>query len=242
MSSVSSGVPVYAIPSCPAVQVQGNGTFRGHCGIEEVKLQVVVGFETEGFHSDGLHDQADFDSDTLPALTSMYCHQACTEGGETNFICARAPLAKLPPEELARLRQCRVHYQNHQTLASGRPIMKDGLRRLRREGAAVDEDGIGSLQALFATAAGGPVHPLIRKHADTGEETLCVSCGNVAFMACEDALWGPSEAYALIERFFSGQPTYAHQWSPGDFVIWDNRLCLHAGTEQQRFLAGEIPR
>ena len=230
--TVTSGVPVYAIPSCPAVQVQGNGTFLGHCGIEEMNLEVVVSFSTEGFHSDGLHDQTDFDSNTLPVLTSMYCHQACTEGGETNFICSRAPLAKLEPEELESLRHCHVHYQSRQTLSTGRPIMKDGLRRLRRKGSPEDSSDGGSREAWLATAQNGPVHPLIRKHAETGEEAVCVSCGNVAFMVCGDILLGPSDSYALIERFFARQPIYAHRWHPGDFVIWDNRLCLHAGPRK----------
>ncbi|CAE7551114.1 xanA [Symbiodinium natans] len=228
-SSVDSGVPVHAVPGCPLVQVQGNGTFKDHCGIEEVTLQVAVGFLTEGFHSDGLHDQADFDSDTLPVLTSMYCHQACTDGtGETNFLCSRAPLRKLSSEQLAFLRGCRLHYQSRDVLKQGRPVMEGGLRRLRRPGQEEVTTPV-SRELLLASAEAGPVHPIIRRHADTGDEALCISCGNVAFMVSPKGVEGPAACYDLIESFFADQEMYAHRWHPGDFVIWDNRLCLHAG-------------
>eukprot|EP00439_Symbiodinium_sp_Y106_P002788 s7514_g1.t1 len=49
-------------------------------GHSDIELQSVVGFNAEGFHSDGVHDKADFDNDCLPVLTSMYCYQRGDDG------------------------------------------------------------------------------------------------------------------------------------------------------------------
>ena len=79
-------------------QVQGQGKFREHRGHSDIELQSVVGF------SDGVHDEADFDNDCLPVLTSMYCYQRGDDGtGETSFLCARTAVGKLSAEELSSL-------------------------------------------------------------------------------------------------------------------------------------------
>ena len=77
-------------------QVQGQGKFREHRGHSDIELQSVVGFNAEGFHSDGVHDEADFDNDCLPVLTSMYCYQRGDDGtGETSFLCARTAVGQV---------------------------------------------------------------------------------------------------------------------------------------------------
>ena len=79
-------------------QVRGQGKFREHRGHSDIELQSVVGF------SDGVHDEADFDNDCLPVLTSIYCYQRGDDGtGETSFLCARTAVGKLSAEELSSL-------------------------------------------------------------------------------------------------------------------------------------------
>ena len=94
----------FAVSVAAVVEVKGSGKFREHRGHSDIELQSVVGFNAEGFHSDGVHDKADFDNDCLPVLTSMYCYQRGDDGtGETSFLCARTAVGKLSVEELSSL-------------------------------------------------------------------------------------------------------------------------------------------
>eukprot|EP00439_Symbiodinium_sp_Y106_P039133 s4367_g4.t1 len=94
----SSGMSVFMTAMTYVCKDKASG---GHSDIE---LQSVVGFNAEGFHSDGVHDQADFDNDCLPVLTSMYCYQRGDDRtGETSFLRARTAVGKLSAEELSSL-------------------------------------------------------------------------------------------------------------------------------------------
>ena len=82
------------------------------------------------------------------------------------------------------------------------------------------------------------VHPLVRRHHESGEESVYISCGNVEHMEApadetHPAVWlDTAESYKLV-RALVGEVTapplvWAHNWRVGDFAIWDNRLLLHA--------------
>ena len=53
---------------------------------------------------------------------------------------------------------------------------------------------------------GGPVHPLIRRHPQTGDESVWLSCANVAFMDAPALPTQPavhldcSASYALVDQ------------------------------------------
>ena len=235
------------IPSCPAVQLQGNVMVKDHYGVDGLQLNMLLGLKVEGFHSDAMHAQDEFERRELPVLTSMYCIEAPFKGGETLFACTRTALARIDEEKRSYLRSLRVHYQNEETgRIRGLPIMYKagcttvvGVRRFKREHDEKIEREQQQQQFLNLygedSAKGGPVHPLIRKHVDTGEEAIFLSCGNVAYMedktkkvhlSCE-------ESYDLIEKIVadvcSPPNVYEHRWKKNDFVIWDNRVCMHSG-------------
>jgi alpha-ketoglutarate-dependent taurine dioxygenase len=75
-------------------------------------------------------------------------------------------------------------------------------------------------------AAPPVVHPLIRTHPVTHEESLFIGmyCSHIVGMdsAASRALLDRLLAHATQERF-----VYTHRWRPGDLVIWDNRCLLH---------------
>ena len=44
-----------------------------------------------------------------------------------------------------------------------------------------------------------------------------------------------TKRYRLLNplNFCQEPQVYAHQWRTGDFVIWDNRICLHSAPKKQ---------
>lgn len=74
------------------------------------------------------------------------------------------------------------------------------------------------------------VHPLVRRHPETGRKALYVG-GNSAWeiegMPHDEgrALIEELRDFATDERF-----VYAYQWSDGDAVLWDNRCAMHCPT------------
>ena len=71
------------------------------------------------------------------------------------------------------------------------------------------------------------VHPLVRKHPESGRTTLFVSPG----FTTEIVGLTPAESHALLGFLAAHctQPAFTcrHHWIPGDLVIWDNRCNLH---------------
>ena len=256
-------------PEAPEVQCQGNVTlgpsthmsFRGErCpdvdassghaaafGDASVTLRLVLGLNTEGFHSDGLHDS----QHSTPVLTSMYCHQPSTRGGETLFACSRAPLlpTAITPERLELLRRLRVHYQSQQALEDrGIPYMEvqggGGIVRTHRENDDKIIKSLGlndcDLDAVDGQSAGGPVHPLIRRHPETGDLSVYCSFANIHYMeapatASLPAVFLDTRASFdllrdLVSECTSKEKRYAHMWKKGTL-----RYCaLHAQRERER--------
>jgi taurine dioxygenase len=71
-------------------------------------------------------------------------------------------------------------------------------------------------------------HPLLRTHPETGRKSLYI--GNHA-----QGIVGlrPEEGTALLDRLLEHATerrfVYAHRWTLGDLVMWDNRCLLHRG-------------
>jgi len=75
-------------------------------------------------------------------------------------------------------------------------------------------------------------HPFVRTHPETGQKVLFVGVLDTR----EASVDGMSnvEGIDLLEELksFATQPqfTYAHQWQPGDSILWDNRCTMHRGS------------
>jgi taurine dioxygenase len=76
-------------------------------------------------------------------------------------------------------------------------------------------------------AAPGPLHPIVRTHAETGHNALYLGRRPNAYIdglpvveseKLLDALW----AHATQPQF-----TWHHQWRVGDLLMWDNRCVMH---------------
>lgn len=84
-------------------------------------------------------------------------------------------------------------------------------------------------------------HPILALHPESGRPTIYADPGNLV----EIKGMSIEEGEAILQRVFAHYTRpefqYAHYWSVGDFVIWDNRCSMHRAAggyppEQRRVL------
>ena len=131
-------------------------------------------------------------------------------GGDTYFADQRAALALLPDDLRRRIESLSIkHNAAHDSVGNLRPGFE-----------AFDDP----------RDAPGAVHPIIRKHDETGDTCLYLGRREWAYIpglsleeseALLDELW----SYAVPADYVVEQ-----NWTPGDVIIWDNRRCLHKRT------------
>ena len=131
-------------------------------------------------------------------------------GGDTYFADQRAALASLPADLRRRIEGLSIkHNAAHDSVGNLRPGYK-----------AFDDP----------RDAPGAIHPVIRKHSETGDLSLYLGRREWAYIldlsleeseALLDELW----SYAVLADYVVEQ-----NWTPGDVIIWDNRRCLHKRT------------
>jgi len=74
------------------------------------------------------------------------------------------------------------------------------------------------------------LHPLIRPHGETGEDTLYSTIGYIIGIDGMDQ----EQAMDLLKRVYAWQTqeqfVYTHTWEANMLVMWDNRCVLHKAT------------
>lgn len=149
--------------------------------------------------------------DTPPPASILLGVVIPPHGGDTFFVDQRAAYDALPDDLKARI--------------EGLSIKHDAAHT-----------SVGELRAGFEPfddprEAPGAVHPIVRKHDETGEKCLYLGRRDWAFIpglsledseALLDELW----SHAIPEDQIVEQ-----NWKPGDVIIWDNRRCLHRRSE-----------
>ena len=82
-----------------------------------------------------------------------------------------------------------------------------------------------------ASLTGVRTHPLFVAHEETGRTALYAS----RLMTARIPELSPGESDAVLTRLFdhAERPEfiYEHVWTPGDFLMWDNRCTNHARTD-----------
>jgi taurine dioxygenase len=111
-----------------------------------------------------------------------------------------------------------------------------GALRERVDGLTLKHDGTynsGGYVRQGVTAVDDPVtsvgayHPLVTTHPETGRRALYLGRRRNAYIS---GLPVPESEALLDELWRSGtrdELTWAHQWHPGDLVLWDNRCTMH---------------
>lgn len=153
-----------------------------------------------------------FHSDTCylerPAMASMlYAIEVPSRGGDTLFANGFAAYEALPDKIKTRLTGTRAlnvyDYAANPTLR-GHELAQDAKRA---------------------------IHPIFRTHPATGRKSLYVN----RLMTWQILGMAEEESREMLDFLFEHQEqpqfVYRHQWRPGDFVLWDNRSCLHARSD-----------
>lgn len=164
----------------------------------------------QGWHSD-------YSYKLVPgSATMLHGREIPSQGGDTLFADAEAAFAALPEDRKAYLRKLRVRHQYRWS-----PDKEDPWARWKYIGAEERK------QTPEIT------HPLVRRHPDTGRETLFIQPRIIGSVVGIDDM-AEDESTALIEELIahitSEQFVYRHVWSPFDVVVWDNRCVLHTAT------------
>ena len=86
------------------------------------------------------------------------------------------------------------------------------------------------------------VHPIVRRHPENGRKALFINEGFTVRVEDMDENDGKSLLSELNEHATSDRFIYAHKWSVGDVVFWDNRVTMHKATEYDSQYARRMHR
>ncbi|MBI1359608.1 MAG: TauD/TfdA family dioxygenase [Alphaproteobacteria bacterium] len=153
-----------------------------------------------------------------PAGTCLYGLTIPPVGGDTLFANQHAALDAMPARLRSRL--------------EGRMAIHSAKRAYAPEGAYGARDKSDRSMDIRPSreADRTQLHPIIRKHPETGREGLFSCFGyiiGIEGMASE-------EATPLLQELYQWQGReefqYRHKWRPNMLLMWDNRSVLHAAT------------
>lgn len=166
---------------------------------EEKRYQSLRG--NEGWHTD---------SSYMPLAAKASCLTAITvpsKDGQTELADMRSAYDALDDAMKEKIANLAAHHSLYQSQAKAGFVFKTG-------------------ESYGFHNHGAPIRPLVKVHPVTGRKSLFIGRHGYRIDGMEDA-----DAQKLLDDLlaFAVQPprTYAHQWQPGDVMIWDNRCVLH---------------
>ena len=153
------------------------------------------------FHSDGAHRASPY------RATTLYAIKIPSRGGETKFANLQLAYDTLPYALKKKVEGLTVRnvYDVRATLRDQTDESDDTLSNA--------------------------VHPLVRVHPDSGRKSLFISrlmTRNVVGLERDESDALLAELFDHIER---ADFIYAHKWTLGDLLIWDNRCLNHARND-----------
>ena len=172
--------------------------------------------ETAPLFAENWHSDWSFQA-RPPAGTCLYGITIPPVGGDTLFANQHAALDAMPKEMRAKLEgRIAIH-------SAVKAYAPDGQYGARDKGRSMDI-------RPSVDAARTQLHPLIRRHPETGREGLFSCFGYIIGIEGMDE----AESTPLLLQLYQWQSReafqYRHKWQPGMLVMWDNRSVLHAAT------------
>ena len=185
----------------------------GHPHVAQVKREAD---ETSTLFADNFHSDWSFLA-SPPAATLLYGDVIPPVGGDTLFANQYTAWDALPAAMKA--------------LLDGRQGVHSARRGYSKQGRYGEGDKGRSMAIRYDDSAlATQLHPIARRHPETGRIALFVSPGyTIGIAGLPDDEAGP-----LLAELFKHQAkpefVYAHRWSQGTLLMWDNRCLVHAAT------------
>jgi taurine dioxygenase len=156
------------------------------------------------FHSDGSYDEHPY------RYTTLYALEVPEHGGNTLFANLYKACETLPDALKRKLATCQAQHGYY----AGRDVTPEIKATL----------GVGDLSDCFT-------HPVFTAHEETGRPVLFVN--RLLTQSLSGLPEGEADLVldALLDHTEQPELIYEHVWSPGDFVVWDNRCVNHARTD-----------
>jgi len=172
--------------------------------------------ETAPLFAENWHSDWSFQA-RPPAGTCLYGITIPPVGGDTLFANQHAALDAMPKEMRAKLEgRMAIH-------SAVKAYAPDGQYGARDKGRSMDI-------RPSVDARKTQLHPLIRKHPETGREGLFSCFGYIIGI---DGM-PEEESTPLLLQLYQWQSReafqYRHKWRPNMLLMWDNRSVLHAAT------------
>ena len=155
----------------------------------------------------GAHWHSDDSYKAVPcSLTMLYGIAVPETGGDTQFVNMYRAYDDLPAETRQRIAKLRVVHRY------------DSSRKGTR---------IAALRPEEAKQVPDVVHPLVRRHPETGRRALYMNPNRMEAVAGMERGASDDLLDALIRHATQAKYQYRHQWRRGDILIWDNRCTMH---------------
>jgi len=173
--------------------------------------------ETSPLFAENWHSDWSFQAQP-PAGTCLYGIEIPPIGGDTLFANQHAALDAMPEALRARI--------------EGRMAVHSAKRAYAPEGFYGEGDKAKRSMDIRPSrdAEATQLHPLIRKHPETGREGVFSCFGYIIGIEGMD----DAEAIPLLIELYQWQCReefqYRHRWQPDMLLMWDNRSLLHAAT------------
>ena len=152
-----------------------------------------------------------------PAGTCLYAITIPPQGGDTLFANQHMALDEMPESLRERL--------------EGRLAIHSARGGYSREGLYGKDDTGRSMDIRPSDdAMETQLHPIVRRHPETGRKGLFSTLGYIIGIESMD----DDAAHDLLVQMHRWQTRsqfqYRHQWTPGTLLMWDNRSVLHMAT------------
>lgn len=173
--------------------------------------------ETSPLFAENWHSDWSFQA-RPPAGTCLYGITIPPVGGDTLFANQHAALDAMPKEIRAKL--------------EGRMAIHSAKKAYAPEGFYGEKDRPARSMDIRPSrdADKTQLHPLIRKHPETGREGLFSTFGYIIGLEGMPE----EESTPLLLQLYQWQSReafqYRHRWQPNMLLMWDNRSVLHAAT------------
>lgn len=188
-------------------------SIAGHPRVVEVRREAD---ETTPVFAEAWHSDWSF-LEASPAGTLLYGKIIPPVGGDTLFANQYAAYDALSEAMKARISRLQGIHSARRSYSPG------GVYGERDKGRSM---AIRYSERAMATQ----LHPVVRRHLETGRQALFV---NMGYTIGIDGM-NQSDATALLTELFAHQTrpefVYRHRWSPGLLTLWDNRCLLHTAT------------